>query len=121
VAGERVAEAGNKKRRITVILQALMTDNPSLNERLISALQALAALPVTNRKQLAAWKLEADQLEQSLTEDEADFVPQFVWHYLADADIRLRNPGYRADQERQLEQALRELGPRAHKPVPRRR
>jgi hypothetical protein len=97
-----------------------MTD-PSLNERLIAALQALAARPVTNRKQLAAWKLEADQFEQSLTEEEADFVPQFVWHYLADADIRLRNPGYRADQERQLEQALRELGPRAHKPVTRRR
>jgi len=121
VAGERVAEAGNERRQITVIIQPLMTDDPTFNERLITALQALAALPVTNRKQLAAWKLEAEKLEQSLTEDEADYVPQFVWHYLADADIRLRNPGYRADQERQLEQSLRELGPRAHKPVPRRR
>jgi hypothetical protein len=97
-----------------------MTD-PTFDETLITALKELAARPVTNRKELAAWRAEADRLEQSLTPEQADGVPQFVWHYLADADIRLRNPGYRADQERQLEQALRELGPRAHKPVPRRR
>ncbi len=97
-----------------------MTDL-TFNERLITALQTLAALPVTNRKQLAAWKLEADQLEQSITEDEADYVPQFVWHYLADADIRLRNAGYRADQERKLELVIRDLGPRTHKPAMRRR
>ncbi len=97
-----------------------MTDL-TFNERLISALQKLAALPVTNRKQLAAFKVEADQLEQSITEDEVDYVPQFVWHYLADADIRLRNVGYRADQERKLEGVIRDLGPRTHKPAMRRR
>jgi hypothetical protein len=95
--------------------------DPNFNEFLITALQALAARPVTNRKELAAWRLEADRLEESLTPEQAEEVPPFVWHYLGDADIRLRNPGYRADQERQLLQALRELGPRTHQPGPRRR
>jgi hypothetical protein len=98
-----------------------MSDDPTFNDRLIAALRALAALPVTNRKQLAAWRLEAERLTESFTPDEEDAVPEFVWHYLGDADIRLRNPGYRADQESKLERAIRELGPRAYKPVVRRR
>jgi hypothetical protein len=88
----------------------------TFNERLITALQALAAQPLTNRKQLAAWRLEADRLEKSFTPEQADTVPHFVWHYLADADIRLRNSGFRADQERRLERVLRDLGSRTHKP-----
>jgi hypothetical protein len=95
--------------------------DPTFNEFLIGALQALAARPVTNRKELAAWRLEADRLESSFTPEQANGVPQFVWHYLGDADIRLRNAGYRANQERQLQRVLRELGPRTHQPGPRRR
>ena len=86
--------------------------DPTFNEFLISALESLAARRVTNRKELAAWRLEADRLEQSLTPEQADAVPHFVWHYLGDADIRLRNPGYSADQGRRLEQVLRKLAPR---------
>ena len=39
-------------------------------------------------------------------------VPDFVWHFLGDADIRLRNASYGADQERRLEEVLRKLAPR---------
>jgi hypothetical protein len=95
--------------------------DPTFNELLVIALQTLAARPLTNRKELAAWRLEASRLEESVTPEQADTVPDFVWHYLADADIRLRNSGFRADQERRLRQVFRELGPGAHKPVPRRR
>ena len=95
--------------------------DPLFNESLITALQTLAARPVTNRKELAAWRLEADRLEESFTPEQADTVPPFVFHYLADADIRLRNAGYRADQERRLQQTLGELGPRTYKTGPRRR
>jgi hypothetical protein len=98
-----------------------MSDPLSFNEFLISALQTLAARPLTNRKQLAAWRVEADRFEESLTPEQADSVPHFVWHYLADADIRLRNAEFRADQERRLQQVFRELGPRTHKPSMRRR
>jgi hypothetical protein len=99
-----------------------MTDpDNSFNEFLIASLQTLAARPVTNRKELAAWRLEADRFEESLTPEQLDSVPHLVFHYLADADIRLRNAGFRADQERRLQQVFRELGPRTHKPAVRRR
>jgi hypothetical protein len=95
--------------------------DPTFNELLVTALQSLAARPLTNRKDLAAWRLEANRLEESFTPEQAETVPDFVWHYLADADIRLRNSGFRADQERRLQQLFRELGPGAHRPVSRRR
>jgi len=93
----------------------------TFDEFLIRALESLAARPLTNRKELAAWRLEAGRLEESFTPEQADAVPTFVWHYLGDADIRLRNAGYRADQERRLERVIRDLGPRTHKPGPRMR
>jgi hypothetical protein len=95
--------------------------DPAFNEFLTSALQALAARPLTNRKELAAFRLEASRLEESFTPEQADSVPTFVWHYLADADIRLRNPSYRSDQERRLQQVFREIAPGAHRPAPRKR
>ena len=93
---------------------------PTFEEFLISALESLACRRVTNRKELAAWKIQAGRLEQGFTPEQADALPSFVWHYLADADIRLRNAGYRAEQERRLKQVLRELGSSSHKPGPRR-
>jgi hypothetical protein len=95
--------------------------DPTFDEFLITALESLAARPVTNRKELATWKLHAGRLEQSFTPEQADAVPSFVWQYLADADIRLRNAGYRAEQERQLKRVLGELLASTHKPGPRRR
>jgi hypothetical protein len=86
--------------------------DPAFNAFLIEALETLAARRVTNRKELAAWRLEADRLEGSFTPEQAETVPDFVWHYLGDADIRLRNPEYCADQEKRLEQVLRKLAPR---------
>jgi hypothetical protein len=94
---------------------------PTFEELLITALESLAGRRVTNRKELAAWKIHAGRLEQSFTPEQADALPSFVWHYLADADIRLRNAGYRAEQERRLKQLLSELGSSSHKPGPRRR
>jgi hypothetical protein len=94
---------------------------PTLNDLLLTSLQSLTARPLASRKDLAAWRLEARRLEESLTPEQADSVPDFVWHYLADADIRLRNAQFRADQERRLQQLLRELSPGAHRPVARRR
>jgi hypothetical protein len=93
-----------------------MTEVVSFNESLIAALEKLAAKKLTNRKELAAWKLAAEKLEQGFTPEQADSVPHFVWHYLGDADIRVRNASYRKDQERRLERVIRELGPRSHRP-----
>ena len=94
---------------------------PTLEEFLITALESLAGRRVTNRKELADWKIHAGRLERSFTPEQADALPSFVWHYLADADIRLRNAGYRAEQQRRLKQLLSELGSSTRKPGPRRR
>ena len=93
---------------------------PTFDESLITALESLAARPVTNRKELAAWQLHAGRLEQSFTPEQADAMPSFIWHYLADADIRLRNAAFRAEQEGQLKRVLSELGASTHRPRPRR-
>ncbi len=94
--------------------------DPTFNEFLLVALRELATRPLTNRKELAAWILEAERLEEGFTPEQAERVPPFVWHYLGDADIRLRNASYRAEQERQLQRVFRELGPRTLQPPPRR-
>jgi hypothetical protein len=36
-------------------------------------------------------------------------MPHFIWHYLADADIRSRDEAYRRSQERDLEAVLPRL------------
>ena len=87
----------------------------TFNETLIAALEKLAAKKVTNRKELDAWRAAAEKLEKGFTPEHADSIPEFVFHYLGDADIRLRNANYRKDQERRLEKVIRDLGPRSHR------
>ena len=109
----------NSSERPPLLPSSDTMPDSDFNELLISALRALAARPLTNRKELAAWRVEADRFEESLTPEQSDAVPDFVWHYLADADIRLRNAGFRADQERRLERVFRKLGSRTQRLGPR--
>ena len=90
-------------------------EETSFPASLITALEKLAAKKVTNRKELDAWRAAAEKVERGIPEEHAASVPGFVFHYLGDADIRMRNAKYRVDQERKLESVLRELGPRAHR------
>jgi len=90
-------------------------EEASFNASLASALEKLASKKVTNRKELEAWKAAAEKLEKGIAEENEGAVPQFVWHYLGDADIRLRNARYREDQTRRLERVLLELGSRSRR------
>jgi hypothetical protein len=72
-------------------------------------LRELANRPVRTQHELDDWQAAARDLEASISGDLPDRIPHFVWHYLADADIRFREEGYRLDQEQQLEATLREL------------
>jgi hypothetical protein len=87
----------------------------TFNASLASALEKLAARKLTNRAELEAWRAAAEKLEKSIGEEHEGAVPQFVWHYLGDADIRMRNAKYRADQERRLDGVLQELGRRSQR------
>lgn len=73
-------------------------------------LRELAQRELNTAADLKEWHAAARELEASLSADLADRVPHFVWHYLADVDIRFRDEVYREDQEQRLKVALKELG-----------
>lgn len=67
-------------------------------------LRALAEMPVTTGEQLVAWDQKAWALQERLkaNPDLADAVPHHLWHYLSDADIRLKDPRYREMQQAEV-------------------
>lgn len=71
---------------------------------LAGRLRDLAGMPVHDRHALDAWYVAARRLEDWIRADPAlcDALPHFVWHYLADADIRKKNSVYGAEQRQQL-------------------
>jgi len=65
-------------------------------------LRELAESTPGNARQLPAWYERAREFESILRSDTgalSDAIPHFVWHYLADADIRARDDAYRTDQQ----------------------
>lgn len=74
------------------------------SEALISALNAAAVTEMSHPEDVPGWNRQADAIRQLLEGDAAlaDSVPHFVWHYLADFDIRRKDATYRAKQMGQL-------------------
>ena len=65
-------------------------------------LRELAESTPEDVRQLPAWYERAREFESILRSDTgslSDAIPHFVWHYLADADVRARDAGYRTDQQ----------------------
>ncbi len=68
-------------------------------------LRSLAETSVSNRAELKDWYANAKRLQDWMSTHASELsgaVPHFVWHYLADADIRLKDSIYAADQTRHL-------------------
>jgi hypothetical protein len=91
-----------------------MSTDPSVLtlDELSRRLRTLSQRPLRNGAELIEWHAAAADLRQRLEAAPAavvDLVPHFVWHYLADADIRMNDAGYRQDQEQQLESVLTKL------------
>jgi hypothetical protein len=87
--------------------------NLSVSE-VIREVRALAARPVEGPVDLAQWYLASAKLQRSILASNLwDEMPHFVAHYLSDADLRAKSPEYRANQERELEQALSQWQERA--------
>jgi hypothetical protein len=83
----------------------------SLHE-IAGRLRELAPISPTNAGELQAWYAAAKEFEDWLRAKPAhllDQVPHFIWHYLADADIRSRDEAYRRHQERELAVVLAQL------------
>ena len=57
-------------------------------------------LPLGSKSERDAWYIESKRVQRTLSEwfPDLDF-PHEIWHFLADADIRAREDGYRKYQE----------------------
>jgi hypothetical protein len=75
------------------------------------ALRRLAECSPTDPSELNDWNERAREFEQFLKmqPDLCNAIPHFVWHYLADADIRAREPQYRAGQQTKILRIASEL------------
>jgi len=68
-------------------------------------LHALDAMPLTSKEDLTRWYDAADDFRVKLRHEYApiyDSLPHELEHYLADADIRAKDPGYADQQKRKL-------------------
>ena len=73
-------------------------------ERLAEALTSLLNFVPETAEDLARWYDKA----QCILENPSLLkgAPHFLWHYLADADIRMKDPAYADMQRRRVEQVL---------------
>lgn len=64
----------------------------------------LAEKRVTDRRELEAWYEEAKRVPDRIRADSAvaNELPHFLWHYLADADIRLKDADFAREQNTEL-------------------
>ncbi len=61
------------------------------------------------KSELKAWHETAQEFRKKLTSINQDILPHFVWHYLDDADIRLKDPAYKADQNKRMQAIISAL------------
>jgi len=67
---------------------------------LVGELERLLSLPIGTKQELEAWYEESERVQREFSARFPDLdYPHEVWHFLADADIRARDAGYRERQE----------------------
>ena len=83
--------------------------NTDKSKALITALKTAAVIELYNPEDVSAWDRQAEAIRQTLKGDAglADSVPHFVWHYLADSDLRRKDTAYRAAQIDKLLEVIR--------------
>ena len=75
---------------------------------LITELERLLSLPLDSKSQIEVWYAESERVQRELPERYPDLeYPHEVWHFLADADIRARDVGYRQYQEKIMTDYIR--------------
>lgn len=68
-------------------------------------------MPIHERSELKAWNSAARKLQERMRYDPdvCGAVPHFVWHYLADADIRRKSEEYKLEQDHQILEIIQAL------------
>jgi hypothetical protein len=71
-------------------------------------LRRLVEMEVVDRDTLSVWYKEARRVQEKIKTADASLshVPHLVWHYLTDADIRLKDPEYARMQNESLSRIL---------------
>jgi len=67
-------------------------------------LESLINIEIRNSSDLADWYAKAQVIKNMATSnaDLSNVVPHFVWHYLSDADIRLKDEEYAKIQNKDI-------------------
>lgn len=80
-----------------------------------SSLEALLKVPLMSKDHLQLWLAEAQKVQDQIKALGVE-LPEAVWHFLADADIRSRSTesSYRHEQEAAVRGAISELRRGAH-------
>lgn len=76
---------------------------------LAEELERLMLLPLQSGEALRVWQAESQSLQRKLQREYSGLsVPEVVWHYLADADIRAKDSEseYRARQEAEMRKVI---------------
>lgn len=71
---------------------------------LVKALEDIESSNIESDKEIGDWYLKVRDFERELLigEGYSEIVPHFLWHYLADADIRRKSKEYNAMQGRRI-------------------
>ena len=73
-----------------------MFENPTTREQLISLLRILAMREPTSREELSTLQNDCALLVQHIqsTPSLGHEIPESVWHFLSDPDVRFKDPRY---------------------------
>jgi hypothetical protein len=84
-----------------------MTALPTSKEDVVTAIRALAARVPRSRDEMEALEQESVALALHLQKHTSlSDVPEAVWHFLSDADIRFKDSRYAEQQRAGLEESL---------------
>jgi hypothetical protein len=78
---------------------------------LAAELRRLSNLKTLNKEELNSWYAAANDLRKKIEDDKElqAVIPHFFWHYISDADIRLKDSRYEEMQSEKLLQMIHAL------------
>ena len=95
--------------KIAISAHAKQSANPAAIY-LADQLERLMALPLNTKADLENWESERNKVEQTLHDKFPSFEPiHFFWHFMDDADIRVRDSGYRDSQNQTISRYIADL------------
>lgn len=83
-------------------------DAEDAKERIIASVFDLIETEPTSKGALLDWQRKAGMVKLLMELDTGDLqVPHVLWHYLEDADVRMKDPRYAESQTLHVNEALR--------------